>query len=93
MQVDGRERVRAFLNRARQRYVAFDDGHRYPFVPTTAGDGLLLRAPAGTDYEEPFTLAPNSDTMTFFLDNQAPTDPISVEFFSMPIGAQPGDRG
>ena len=83
--VDGRERVRAFLNRARSRLVAFDDGHRYPFVPTTAEDGLLLRAPRGADYEPPFALAPDSDTMTFYLDNQAPPDPITAEFFSMPI--------
>lgn len=85
LQVDGRERVRAFLNRARSRQVAFADGHRYPFVPTTAEDSLLLRVPRGADYEPPFELAPGSDTITFYLDSQAPADPITAEFFSMPI--------
>ena len=92
MQVDGRERVRAFLNRGRSRLVAFDDGHRYPFVPTTAGDGLLLRDAPGGRLRAPFNLAPNADTMTFYLDNQAPAEPITAEFFSMPIEAQPGDE-
>ena len=85
VQVEGRERVRAFLNRGRSRLVAFDGGHRYPFVPTTAGDGLLLRAPRGIDYPAPFALAPNADDVTFYLDNQEPAEPITAEFFAMPI--------
>ena len=85
VQVAGRERLRAFLNRGRSRLVAFDGGHRYPFVPTTAGDGLLLRTPPDVDYESPFNLASNADTMTFYLDNQEPADPITADFFAMPI--------
>jgi hypothetical protein len=85
IQVSGRERVRAFLNRARARHVAFDGGHRYPFVPTTAGDGLLLRAPPGVDYRRPYELVPDAGEMTFYLDSQEPADEITARFFAVPI--------
>ncbi len=92
VEVSGLERLRALFVRALGRQVSFDDNGFYVFIPATAADGLLLHAPARADYPTPFTLAPNPGEMTFYLDNAAADDPISVEFLSLPIEPFRGAR-
>jgi hypothetical protein len=60
------------------------DPNLYTFVTGTAEDGLLISAPAGVDYPEPFALAPNAEP-TFLLNGGAADDPITVDFYSMPV--------
>jgi len=63
---------------------------RYVFIAGTAEDGLLLRAAPGVDFPSPFALAPDAQALTFYRDrNDDPhdplQDPITIEFFSMPV--------
>lgn len=86
VQVEGTERLAALLHRARARRVSFDAGDGYVFIPATAKDGLLLRAPAGADYPDGFALAPNASEVRF--TGGPAEEPIEVEFYSVPI--EPG---
>ena len=83
VQVEGTERLAALLHRARARRVSFDAGDGYVFIPATAGDGLLLRAPAGADYPDGFALAPNASEVRF--TGGPAEEPIEIEFYSVPI--------
>jgi hypothetical protein len=99
IQVAGLERLRALLHRARGREVSFRNSEGVPpstiegtsmrdeyiFIPETAGNGLLLRAPADVDSPDPFRLAPNADTLGFLLDRGPSDDPLEVEFFAMAV--------
>lgn len=63
---------------------------RYVFIPGTAEDGLLLRAAPGVDFPFPFALAPDAEAVTFYLDRSDEPhdpiqDPITIEYFSMPV--------
>jgi hypothetical protein len=61
--VEGWERLRTFLYRARQRTVTLDGDRSWRIVPDTAADGLILRASAGADYPRPFQLAPDAHVL------------------------------
>jgi hypothetical protein len=85
--VEGLEQVRATLFRARPRYIKLIKEHGPPgtfrLVPGTAPDGLIMRAPAGADYPQPFTFAPNADS--FVVGGPGLSGPIEVEFRAVPI--------
>jgi hypothetical protein len=82
----GLGRLRTLIWRPESRQVQFgDDPAAYTFITGTAQDGLLLRAPAEADSPEPFTLAPNSDEVTFLLAGGPAEDRITVDFYSMPV--------
>jgi hypothetical protein len=90
-EVDGAEpsglgRLATMLHRGAAYRVSFDGGAPFVFVPATAGNGLLLRAPAGADYPDGFALAPNAGTITF--TGGSPGDELDVSFYSIPI--EPG---
>jgi hypothetical protein len=85
VQVSGLERAISLLYRPESRQVSFDGGPNYVFVPATAENGLLLRAPAAADFGGPFALAPNADEVTFLRDYEGASDRLRVEFVSMPI--------
>lgn len=91
VEVSGLERVRTALLRSKGRQVAFEGDPRpfYTLIAATAADGLLLRAPRGIDFPGPFALAPNGDTVTFFLEGGGADQPIEVDFFSMPVRPTP----
>jgi hypothetical protein len=93
IQVSGLERLRTFVDRARPRRVVFDDGASYVFIPQTAADGLLMRAPRRVDFPAPYALAPDTDTLTFLLDDRPAEDPVTVDFFSMPVTPAAGAGG
>jgi hypothetical protein len=86
VQVSGIERLRTLIYRSKARSIRFGgtDRHR-PLIPTTAGDGLLLRAPGRIDFPAPFALAPNVDEFTLYLNGEATDDPITVEYFAMRV--------
>jgi hypothetical protein len=69
------------------RYVLLD-GTPYRLVEGTAGDGLLLRAPAASDYPAPFNIAPGANTIAVAKGDPEPTSgtPITFSFYSEPIG-------
>jgi hypothetical protein len=86
VQVSGLEALTTLLERARERRVGFaGDPSTYLLIPTTAEDDLLLRAPAETDFPEPFAIAPNADEISFLLDGGPAEDRITIDFFSMPV--------
>jgi hypothetical protein len=86
IQVAGLERLRTALVRAKGRQVRFgEDDQLFTLIEGTAADGLLMRVPPDADFPGAFALAPDSDTVTFLLEGGAADDPLSVDFFAMPI--------
>jgi hypothetical protein len=86
VQVEGLERVRSALYRARSRQVTFDTDERlFTFVPATAADGLLLRAPASVDPPGPFKLAPDANEISFLLGREPADGPIEIDFYSLAV--------
>lgn len=98
VQVGGLERLRTALLRAKGRQVVFSnagpsglnpersgENQLYTFIEGTAADGLLMSAPRDIDYPGVFALAPNSRTVTFLLDGSAAGDPVTVDFYAMPV--------
>ncbi len=82
--VDGLEKLRSTLYRARQRTVTLDGYAVWRLVPDTAGDGLIMRAAAAVDYPEPFQLAFNARTLSVQVQGAGPRS-IGVEFFAMRV--------
>ncbi|HMC49174.1 MAG TPA: hypothetical protein VKH20_00870, partial [Solirubrobacterales bacterium] len=88
--VDGLERLRTLLFRAKPRYIEFLGGNQsastaanFRLVPGTAEDGLLISAPSAADYPEPFTLAP--DPVAFTIGGPGLKGPIDIDFYTRPI--------
>jgi hypothetical protein len=95
VQVSGRERLRAFLYRARERFVAIN-GITWRFVPGTAADGLLLRMPRKADWSSPYGFAGltnisagNANVLAFYgrnpKDSQHIDRELTISFYAMPI--------
>lgn len=86
IQDSGLDRLRTALVRSRGRQVVFEgDPTLYTFIPTTAADGLILRAPPKLDFPRPFALAPNAPSMTFLLNGGPAQRSITVDFYSLPV--------
>ena len=85
LRIGGLERLRTLFHRPHSRQVLFDGGDPDTLIPGTAKDGLLLRVPRRLDFPAPFALAPNPRTVTFLRDFRGATDPLTIEFFEMPI--------
>lgn len=88
--VDGLERLRTLLFRAKSRYIGFSGGNQsastatsFRLVPGTAEDGLLISAPPAADYPEPFTLAPDPDAFT--ISGPGLKGPVDIDFYTRPI--------
>jgi hypothetical protein len=95
--VEGLEKLRSTLYRARQRTVTLDGYAVWRLVPETAGDGLIMSAPPAIDYPEPFQLPMNPRSLSVQVQGAA-TRPIDVEFFAQrvrprDIGPQSAQRG
>ena len=86
VEVSGVERVRAALARASGRQVVFaGDPRPYTLVPGTAADGLILSADPRIDFEPPFALAPNAEAVTFLIGGRGSDEPISIDFYELPV--------
>ena len=83
---EGIERLRTLLYRASLLYVRLDD-EVFRLAGPTAQDGLLISAPPGTDFPEPFTLAPNPKEIAFLSEGGFATSggPVEVEFYAVPV--------
>lgn len=81
--VEGAEKLRAFLYRARARWAAVNGDTSWRLVPGTLGDGLLLRADDRIDFPAPFALAPQARTLSFRLAGSERQ--IEVEFYAQRI--------
>jgi hypothetical protein len=90
VQVGGIEDLVSLLYKPASRNVLLD-GVAHRLVEATAGDGLLLRAPAGVDYPAPFGLAPNSATIAVTENGQSASGgrPITLSFFSQTVRGSP----
>jgi len=82
--VGGWERLRSFAYRARDRTARFDGGGEWRVVPATAGDGLILRAPAAADFPRPFQLAPNAGRFSMRVEGGG-SRPLQVSFFAQRV--------
>jgi hypothetical protein len=75
------EDVETLLYRSPNAWVSFDARHRWNLAASTAGDGLILSAPAAIDYARPFQLAPNPRSFRVGIDG-AGSRPLTVSFYS-----------
>jgi hypothetical protein len=79
--VSGFERLRAFLFRAKFRYVIVNGADSYGLVPDTAADGLIMDAGRGADYPAPFALAPGARTIRL----TGISGPLRIDLYSMAV--------
>jgi hypothetical protein len=89
LSVSGIERLRAFLFRATNRHVLFNDT-QWNLVGDTASDGLLLRVPAWADYPGKFALDSGSPTVGFervggFLTGLDSSTRLTLHFSALPM--------
>ncbi len=82
--VHGLERLQELVLRPRARWVSLDDA-RHRLIAATAPDGLLIGAPPGADYPQPFTMAPNPQTLTVGRDGGQPGGTLTVAFSEVPV--------
>lgn len=83
LDVEGAERLRSFLYRARQRTVTVNGEETWRLVPGTLEDGLVLRAARGVDFPEPFGLAPRARELRFHLSGGERE--LEVSFYSQKL--------
>jgi hypothetical protein len=86
VQVAGWERLETLFTRARARFVTVNDTSalRFRVPPGTAGDGLVLAVPYGSDYAAPFNL--NMDPRTLRVDVEGHgSGAIAVRLYAVPI--------
>lgn len=86
--VEGLEKLRSTLYRARQRTVTLDGYAVWRLVPETAGDGLIMSAPAAVDYPRPFQLPMDAHSLSVQIQGATPR-PIEVEFFAQRVRPRP----
>lgn len=82
---EGADRLRGLAHRGPLFEVSLDGAPPQVFMGGAASNGLLLRAPDAADYPEPYTLAPNADTITFLRDGGTNGGEIEIELFALPI--------
>lgn len=82
-EVEGLERLRSFVYRARERYATVNGLRRYRLVPGTAADGLLVNTPVTVDFTEPFSLGPRARTILFEKDSGS--GDLKVDFYAMKV--------
>jgi hypothetical protein len=96
--VDGAERLRSALYRARFRTATLDGRRGWRLAPATLGDGLVLRMAPALDYPAPFALAPGGSSIAFAVEGGGERQ-LSVGFYARrlepwqePAGTQPAPR-
>jgi hypothetical protein len=82
--VEGLERVRALLYRARSRFVVVNGGRAYRLVPGTAEDGLLMSSGPGIDYPGPYAIVPQARTISV----TGISGGLRVDLYAMPVRAR-----
>lgn len=80
----GLEQLKSLVMRPRARRVVLD-GQPYRLVAATAADGLLLSAPGGYDFPEPFAFAPNAGEIAIRRDGGQPGGRIQYAFEEVPL--------
>jgi hypothetical protein len=83
---EGLERLRTLVFRAAERTVSLRIG-RAPLPPRNAESGLLLSAPPGTDFEPPYALSPDTETIAIDSDDGplSSEGPLELDFYALPI--------
>ncbi|MEA2306367.1 MAG: hypothetical protein QOH43_3647 [Solirubrobacteraceae bacterium] len=79
--VDGLERLRSLVYRARLRYVLVNGGRKYRLVPGTAGDGLLMSSGPGIDYPGVYAIVPQARTISV----TGFSGGLRVDLYAMPV--------
>lgn len=84
----GLERLKELAVRPSERRISLDDA-TFRLVPATAGDGLLLSAPPGSDYRDPFAMAPNARQIAVSRAGGDPSGDLRYTFVEVPVDAFP----
>ena len=82
------ERLRALVLRAPLRYATLDRGRTYRLIPSTATDGLVLRASDAIAAANPFDQIPQAKT----IEVTGASSPLQFEFFRVRIRPDRGQR-
>jgi hypothetical protein len=83
VEVDGLERLTAFLAHAKTRHAILDGDRSYRLIPGTATDGLMLRGSNGIGGKGAFAQIPQAKTIAVTgVDGN-----LRFSFFAMPVGA------
>jgi hypothetical protein len=82
----GLDRIRSLLFRPTKREIVLD-GARYQLLPGTAGDGLIMRAPAEIDFSRPFNVAPNASRIQVLRGGEDGSggQPLRFDFYAQLI--------
>jgi len=90
IQVSGLEQIRTLLFRSLPRYVTLNSAARFRLVSGTAGDGLLLSAPANADYPGAYRLAPDAKTIAVgVFDSTDSSKRLTFSFYAESIRPLP----
>jgi hypothetical protein len=82
--ISGLESIRGLAFKPYERMIRFDN-HRFRLQIGTAGDGLVVAAPARADWPAPFSVAPGAQTVAVDRESR-PTDGwVELEFASLPL--------
>lgn len=88
----GLERLKGLAVRSDERRISLD-AVSFRLVAATAGDGLLLSAPPGSDYRAPFAMAPNPQQIAVSRVGGQPSGELRYTFVEVPVGAFPQASG
>ncbi|MGB2710166.1 MAG: hypothetical protein WBC33_01520, partial [Conexibacter sp.] len=88
----GLEHLTGLLVRPSQRWITLD-GERFRLVAATAADGLLLHAPPGADYPDPFGMAVEPFYIAVGRDGSQPGGELRYTFVEVAIRRFPKGAG
>lgn len=80
----GLERLQELALRPARRWISLD-GTPYRLIAATAPDGLLLSAPRGADYPQPFAMAANPRQIAVGRDGGEPGGTLRYAFVEVPL--------
>jgi hypothetical protein len=84
----GLERLKELAVRPSERLIALDEV-TFRLIPATAGDGLLLSAPPGSDYPGRFAMAPHPNQIGVIRVGGQPDGDLRYTFFEVSVDPFP----
>jgi hypothetical protein len=88
----GFEVIRGLVYKPLQRTIRLD-GSSFRLIAATAADGLVLRAPVGVDFNRPFNVAPNPNTISVGREGGTPGGRVTYAFYAQSVSVGPRSPG